>query len=216
MSDQERWIVYPLLLLALGVAMRDKITGTISDVRAISGEQAQLDLRQGAAQFDQLQTRILHSEAAALEELRCKRIIAETIHAGSITPLGDSNLQVDAKVHCRGLQVRGPRGTVLVEKGGGRIVLLGKDGTAQAQLAASEEGGLLSLVNSDRPFTLALEHFDQGSGLALRTPGGRAVPVLIVPAEKIEKLLADEALESRPELRESPKDPGPPEPPLKP
>jgi hypothetical protein len=47
MSDRERWIVYPLLLLALGTALRDKVTRVIQNVNLIEGSEAQFDLHEG-------------------------------------------------------------------------------------------------------------------------------------------------------------------------
>ena len=38
MNSRERWTVYPLIFLALGVALRDKVTSTL-DLRTITCEE---------------------------------------------------------------------------------------------------------------------------------------------------------------------------------
>src|SRR5262245_41183996 len=38
MTDRERWIVYPLVFLSLGISLRDKLTRTIDNVDLIEGK----------------------------------------------------------------------------------------------------------------------------------------------------------------------------------
>ena len=48
MSDRERWIVYPLLFLALGAALRDKLARSIHSVDVIRGAALDIDLKRGS------------------------------------------------------------------------------------------------------------------------------------------------------------------------
>lgn len=60
MSDRERWIVYPLLFLALGVSLRDKLTQSIDDLRFLVGNAVSIDLEDGLIQTRELQAEVVH------------------------------------------------------------------------------------------------------------------------------------------------------------
>ena len=55
MSDRERWIVYPLLFLALGVALRDKLT-QIVETRTV-------------------EARFVEAQSVEVDRIRCKSIV---------------------------------------------------------------------------------------------------------------------------------------------
>ena len=86
MSDRERWIVYPLLFLALGVALRDKVTRTYNDVQSISGKSLHIDLANGVLRGRSGRLAIdLERGAIEAELVRCKRLVFETVEGQAVS-----------------------------------------------------------------------------------------------------------------------------------
>lgn len=132
MTNRERWIIYPLLFLALGTALRDKLTRSISEVDLIVGKNLQMDLAQG----------IIHCRGIEIvDEAGQAKIIATSERYGNndeggtlgtirtVGPDGRPLCQLDERVVCREMRVVGannlPRvivgGTTVKRPGGGQM-----------------------------------------------------------------------------------------------
>lgn len=89
MSERERWIVYPLLFLALGAALRDKIIKTTESQRikcqglAVFDSDDQPLLVLGPEQFPEMfrpnAPDILH-----LDEVKAKRVVSDVVVGASV------------------------------------------------------------------------------------------------------------------------------------
>jgi hypothetical protein len=64
MSERERWIVYPLLFLALGAALRDKLADSTTTKRIVCQELTVIDENPGGRHQPQLLARIGRNEPA--------------------------------------------------------------------------------------------------------------------------------------------------------
>ncbi len=164
MSNRERWIIYPLLVLSLGASLRDKITQTISQIHFIHGRELDIDLLNGIVQGKQLTANRLRGQqvecqnfrggVAVINVARCQRLI------------------VDELVQC------------------GSLAVVDSRGQATATLRAEPPGGRLALRDSEGQLTIALGHYakDRASGLVAQPHAGPISPLapLIKRPEKVD------------------------------
>jgi hypothetical protein len=80
MSTRERWIVYPLLFLTLGIVMRDKMVEMVHPVARLSnGEFAAEKIRCNQLQVDQIDCSRLHVDQAmnrlAVQGIECGELL---------------------------------------------------------------------------------------------------------------------------------------------
>jgi hypothetical protein len=120
MSNRERWIVYPLLFLALGTALRDKITRSIGGLDAVYGKSVQIDLNQGIIQCRALEV---------VDESGQRRVLVATDGfagqgerktVGAVHTYGDDGRQrchLGLGLQCRELRVVGSNGLARVFAG---------------------------------------------------------------------------------------------------
>jgi hypothetical protein len=125
MSTRERWIVYPLLFLALGAALRDKFVGS-------------RDLRAGAV---------------TCGELRVGRLLCDRLESGqvSVLELHGAHLVCDrvesGQSECRQLIVKGPNGQPVVgaladsRSGNGMIETVSATGMPLVEIASANGAG---------------------------------------------------------------------------
>jgi hypothetical protein len=127
MSTRERWIVYPLLFLALGAALRDKVlhpgrlVGTVVQADAIGSS----------------------------------RIYCDELQVGRVTCNGPSacgELAVQGRAECRALLVIGPNGRPVVGVGAdakshnGELTTLAANGAPLVQLGSTPAGGVVATI----------------------------------------------------------------------
>jgi hypothetical protein len=128
MSTRERWIVYPLLFLALGIAMRDKV----------------------------IPPKRLQVEEVVAERMRCKQLQADQEIATGL--VRSSQLQADQAIcklakfraiQCEEFAIAGPNARPVVLIGaeaktkGGLIMTLSSKGVPQVLLKPTDSGGVV-------------------------------------------------------------------------
>jgi hypothetical protein len=145
MSTRERWIVYPLLLLTLGIVMRDKVMP--------QGHFQANEVAAGRIHCGQLQVdRVASADGIAVRSLQCREgLTAGKLHCGQ--------LQVDNLVAAGGLVVRGIKCGELVVGGpngrptviartdpktkGGTVITLSSAGVPLILLQPTDSGGVV-------------------------------------------------------------------------
>jgi hypothetical protein len=226
MSDRERWIVYPLIFLALGVALRDKITRNIDHVEMIGGESVQMDFKRGVVAGEGTQAQIDFTQGLVqADTIRCKRLIveqdlnagqaiAQRVAAKEIVVLGpDRKIRVLIGSHSSDLDQ--PAAT---ETGGGQVVVFGPDGKAQVLLTPGVAGGEVAVVDKTLRLRLNFGGFTEGVMLEAETGSGERIPFLTLPPAldptKAPPITKPEAsTEKAPtEIKPDTSSPGPPEP----
>ena len=194
MSDRERWIVYPLIFLALGVALRDKLTRTLNHVELIDGETVQMDLKHGVVAGEATQAQIDFARGMIhAETIRCRNLVVE--HDLTAQKIAAQNLAT-RRVSSNEVVVSAPGGEVRIvlealpqpdsklpgsDRAGGRIVVFGAEGKAQVLLSPGEAGGEVSVVDESLRLRLNFGGFRGGVMLAGETGGGARIPFLTLP-----------------------------------
>jgi len=153
MSDRERWIVYPLLFLALGVSLRDKITRSISDIDTIAGIEA-LQCRRLAIVDAEGRTLMRLGAARYQRDGAAHQFGAVDIYSSE----GRKFAQLGPVMRCKALAVDDDDGKPLAVVGtvdflrgdqpdhAGLIKTFGSDGTPHAQLGPVVECRQLHIV----------------------------------------------------------------------
>ena len=150
MSERERWTVYPLLFLALGIALKDKLFNEISvkDVRCKTMVCSALvvDDPKGHPQVNLLPSGTMH----------CKNVVStDTVHcknAASTDTMQCKNLVATSAVQTQNVVCK---------------LLLVPDANGQKQVAVStnEAGGLVQIVGNANGLTTVLGNTDRLAGL---------------------------------------------------
>jgi hypothetical protein len=167
MSDRERWIVYPLLFLALAVGLRDKLTQT---VRADRVECRALVLH------DERQKPLLMLVPAALAESRSEESPAEGVllldgagrELARLGPITRCRAVVSEKIASEKLVVEGPAQCR-------KLLVVDRRGKPLTVITANQWGGLLQIRDREQTLALDLGHYgtDRLSGLLAETADGR-------------------------------------------
>jgi hypothetical protein len=142
MSTRERWVIYPLLFLTLGIVMRDKFfpQGHIQANEVTAGR-----IHCGQLQVD----RVASAGGIAVRDLQCSGELA----AGK---LRCSELRADQLVAGSGLVVRGIQC--------GEVVVVGPNGrpTVLAGTDSRTKGGLITTLSSTGAPLVWLQPTDSG------------------------------------------------------
>ena len=163
MTTRERWIVYPLLFLSLGIALRDKLIPT--SVRAI-------DLTAPKVRCNQLEV----ASVRCLGKLECGVLALAD-------PEGNERIRMGVLSDRAGqIEICGEDGKTVVVIGAdakgesGIVQTFSTKGDPLVQLRATEGGGALLLNDREKKTALILGHYAKDSGLFLEVPG-RRVPL---------------------------------------
>jgi len=73
MSNRERWIVYPLLFLTLGIVMRDKL------------------VPHATGPSDQIAASVIQCQQLRADSLLCGRLVGELVQCGELQTIGRGN-----------------------------------------------------------------------------------------------------------------------------
>jgi hypothetical protein len=146
MSTRERWTIYPLLFLTLGIAMRDKIVPP--DLKPLSVD---------------------------ADEIRCRDLDVDTVRCQSLVVVGTQHnrcMELGTTAAGAGqLEILGPGGKPVfvagadTRAGNGLCEIADAEGRARAQLCSNIAGGMLSLTNPTKKVEVVLGH--DGGGLSL-------------------------------------------------
>jgi hypothetical protein len=162
MSSRERWIVYPILFMTLGIAMRDKV---IPPTRLGNGG---LQVQAG--------------EIAATGRISCKQLQVDTIFC--------SRLEA-GRTECRTLLVNGPNDQPVVIAGAdanshaGVVETFAANGLPQVRLLSTPTGGILSTIGRAGRAQILVGDLGQNLGVFGQLPG-REPPFLLTRPWKIE------------------------------
>jgi hypothetical protein len=171
MSTRERWIVYPLLFMTLGIAMRDKVLPSSQDV---------LDLSAG--------------------EIRCDRLLANHVDGGNLKcgvlavagSDGRECIRMGVAPNRTGrLELCGNQGNVVAvlradDQGkAGVLETFTAEGTPLVQLRSTEGGGVVWTIDREKRVLLVVGHYKDDFGIFAEVPGKR-IP-LTVPIRRTER-----------------------------
>lgn len=198
MTDRERWTVYPLIFLTLGIAVKDKISRAIDTDelhckrlvckevveggRAVYGE-----VNAGAVNAKTVNAGVVQAKGAAVGEVDCNVLMVKDA-AGQEQVLLTSTPQGGGLIHTRG--------TVLVTD---------QEGRHQVLISSNENGGQVRTIGTLTGIQAVLGNTDRVSGLLFVDAKGqvRAGPVLAGPpnrqAPPATEKTHPEKTESRPE-----------------
>ena len=152
MNTRERWIVYPLLFLALGLALRDKIVPQ-SELIAFGIECAKLKA----------------------DEVTCTSVTVTDPSgniAARIVPVGSGGGR---------LEIHGATGNAVVVLGAdqsgqfGAAEFADPDGTLQLLLQASKEGGRVTTFDPHQTLVLLTGYMGSEAGMFALLPGSKRI-----------------------------------------
>ena len=189
MSDRERWIVYPLIFLTLGIALRDKITRTLDEMELIAGDSVQLDLKYGQMRGEdpsllldfaqgQLSAETIRCRQLVVEEqVTTKRVIAQQSVAREVLVMGpDETVRVLIESVPSASKAAAPG-----EAKGGRLIVFGPSNEPQVVLSPGSSGGQVAVVDKTLRLRLNFGNFTDGVILEAETGGQRKTPLLRLP-----------------------------------
>lgn len=169
MSDRERWIVYPLLFLTLGLTLRDKITGTLRRLVLLDGKAAALDFENGVLRIPHIDADVVHCRRVDVRDPQDKPLVQLK---GLDVPTGDGKKKNSGAVSIHGQDGReiivlrahhALRGEFVEQQADGEPVRL----VFQVD-EVREDGGLLEIFNGEKTLSLVLAHHLYESGLFAR------------------------------------------------
>ena len=218
MTQRERWIVYPLLFLALGASLRDKFGGPESiDASRIRCDElrttqvviadphdkqprivlktVQGGVKNGDSSHSSGQLELLDQSQRVQTAISHGAVITHGLKTQAIAvadPAGRNRVQIGTKLESAAPSKSMPPAT------SGWVEVFGKDNSALpiVRLAASPEGGFMFARQDGVPLGVVVGTFEQGSGMFLQV-GDKQIP-LSGPAssddlKKLEKLLAKQS-----------------------
>jgi hypothetical protein len=161
MSERERWIVYPLLFLTLGVSLRDKMIRPIEDeVRC-----------RRLVVYDENHRRVAEIAPMQVSVHGAK----EAVHAGALRLLDPFGLPI-VDVDYEGLNVTGS------------IDVFGPVNKPVVHIGASESGGVVQVFHRHNDWSLALGQWDEFAGLLAQALGSQMQRVLVDATKPLDDL----------------------------
>ncbi len=169
MTTHERWIIYPLLFLTLGIAMRDKVVPPRLSAR---------DLEADLVRCNRLEVGL--EKVALLEagQVTCRVMTVagpdgtDAVRMGVIPERGGR------------LEVCSRDGKTIVAAGSdqtgraGVVETLDADGAPQVQLLSTPSGGVVTTVRHDKKIWVVTGHVGQNFGVFAEAPElGRRLPL---------------------------------------
>lgn len=158
MSTRERWILYPLLFLTLGIVLRDKVFPQ-KDFKALEVTAPEVTANKVTA----------FGEVAA-EKVRCARLECQVMTITGQSGTGRVRLGTQRG---RGgwIELYGANGSKLVVAGAdptgksGMIDTYNSDGVPQVQLRSNRSGGLVTTGGGDEKIWLVLGRIGENYGV---------------------------------------------------
>jgi hypothetical protein len=204
MTSRERWTVYPLLFLAIGLGLRSRVMGltevpqVVCQTLTIAGPDGKPAIRMGT----------IPSGAGQID---------------FFSPDGKLLLAAGASPDGKGGQLllqnsQGQPQVELASTGGtGALRVCGPDGKPTAVIQTSSRGGMFVAITADRKLQLITGHDNLDSGVLIDTANGQRLavpfgPVIRKPAPPEEKPAAPAAPEATATEEAAPDDKANPEP----
>jgi hypothetical protein len=186
MSTRERWIVYPLVFLTLGIALRDKLIPP--------------------ARFGNLGMRLEAGEIAT-PRIRCNELHVRQVVCDRL----ESKQLESVQSQCQKLIVTAPNGRPVVLAGAdastqaGMIETFTAKGLPQIQLLSSDTGGLVTTIGHSGKVLLVMGHTGKTMGVFAQIPG-RGSPIQLTPPTRFEDKETSPKSPTKPAASEKPAD----------
>ncbi|MGD0518140.1 MAG: hypothetical protein ABSA26_11455 [Thermoguttaceae bacterium] len=174
MSDRERWIVYPLVFLTLGIALRNQFLPT----RRFGA----VDLKAGEITAQ----KIICNELVIRENALCNQLQFNEALGQHIRTLGLAECaQLKAgQAECRAMLIVNADGKPVVLAGAdkntrsGLIQTMNSNGMPLVQIRATDSGGLVTTVGHDGKILVAMGEEGQNFGVFAHFPQiGQTLPL---------------------------------------
>lgn len=147
MSNRERWILYPLLVLALGASLRTQLAPEFKRLSAT-------DFFSGTIHCNTLE--VGQSILLRGENGKARLVISDASgRSGQIQILGENGKSLLAFGANR-------------DNGSGAIELFNANGEIQVRLASIKDGGVVAIYGADQKPLVGVEHDGNGSGQVVR------------------------------------------------
>lgn len=172
MTSRERWILYPILFLTLGITMRDKVIPPRLTAEEITAERIRCNyIEAGRAECPRLDTFQTDCRVLVVSDGHGR----EAARLGSI-PKGGGRLELFAQDGKNRIAIVG------VDEAGtsGMVETLDKTGAPLTQLRCNEAGGVVSAGSRDAKTWVVMGHTGREYGVfAESTELGRRVPLTL-------------------------------------
>ena len=208
MSTRERWIVYPLLFLTLGIVLRDKFMPLkhLAAVQFQAGEVTAPTIRCNQLEVNELicRNRLEVDQLICRKQLEANELVCKRLEA--------------IQSECRALLVRGPNGRPVVvartdsKTQAGTIETISANGVPQVRLFSTDTGGVISTIGYLGKMAVAMGHVGHGSGVFAESPDVGSLLLLSVPWRFENKPTSPEPPKGQPAAGKSPEKQPPKEP----
>jgi len=179
MSDRERWIVYPLVFLTLGIALRNQFLPT--------RQFGAVDLKAGELTAQKITcNELVIREYAQCNQLQCEQFQFNEALGKHIRTLGLAECaQLEAgEAECRAILVVNADGKPAILAGAdkntqsGVIQTMNSNGMPLVQIRATDSGGLITTVGLDGKVLVAMGEEGQNFGVFAHFPQiGHTLPL---------------------------------------
>ncbi|MGD0654798.1 MAG: hypothetical protein ABSA16_10675 [Thermoguttaceae bacterium] len=179
MSDRERWIVYPLVFLTLGIALRNQFLPT--------RQFGAVDLKAGELTAQKITcNELVIREYAQCNQLQCEQFQFNEALGKHIRTLGLAECaQLKAgEAECRAILVVNADGKPAILAGAdkntqsGVIQTMNSNGMPLVQIRATDSGGLITTVGLDGKVLVAMGEEGQNIGVFAHFPQiGQTLPL---------------------------------------
>lgn len=159
MSTRERWIIYPLLFLTLGVALRDRV---IPPKQFQAHELAAERIRCGQLQVGQILCEQARFKETVSDRVDCGQLQGKALLVGGTGSRPVVMIGMDSRTH------------------GGLIEVLAADHAPVVQIGTSEGAGMVTTMDRGKK-ALVMGFFGKNLGLFAHLPGTSAVMPLTQP-----------------------------------
>ncbi|MHB1037427.1 MAG: hypothetical protein ACYC35_21125 [Pirellulales bacterium] len=176
MTSRERWTVYPLLFLALGISLKTKVSPTLK-VPFVECEYLEV-------------THQLHAPLA-----RCNQLSAAQLECQDLAVLGSggkNRVRMGTGTNGTGrIEVYGKKDKAIVAIGSddagrtGAVDTMTSEGVPQVSIRSSEIGGTVTTADTKSRKLVELRHDEKGSGYVFTFDVNRVPHVLLGPAIRL-------------------------------
>lgn len=181
MSSRERWIVYPLLFLTLGIAMRDKVVPPRLRARELM---AQGEVLADTVRCNRLEVGQADCRRLVADQAQCRLVVVTDEGRKSAVRLGTVSEGGGR------LEVFSPEGKVVLAAGtdpktkGGMFEVLSADRSPRVRLGATDDGGgLVAAFAAEQPRWVALGYEGGEMGVFAKPADGERIVPLTLPGD---------------------------------
>jgi hypothetical protein len=174
MTDRERWIVYPLVFLTLGIALRNQFLPT----RRFGA----VDLQAGELSAQKITCNDLIVRQEVCNQLQCEQLQFNEALGKHIRTLGLSECVQHRAVESEIINTQGKPVVVIgADKNtqSGVIQTMNPKGMPLVQIRGTDSGGTVTTVGSGGKVLVEMGHEGQNFGVFAKLPQGQIVPLTL-------------------------------------